>query len=195
MLSAKARQLLRCKYVQTAGLLQGDYGRHAHGSIVAIGLGSLTSATCAIFLYTVHLAGLGRRSLPALARALRAHLGWQTVAVIGFISSLVLFGMETGEQLAAARFDGAFSAFGDAPALGLGLIVSFSAAGTALLQALCGWLIEAHTRIVSLISLLFVDRAAAGPLRARFKGELLAAVHYACDASQANGKRAPPVFR
>ncbi len=182
-------------YAQAAGLLQGDYDRHAHGSIVAIGLGSLTAAMCAIFLYTVHLAGLGTRSLPSLARDLRAHLGWQTVAVIGLLASLLLFGMETGEQLAADRFDGALSAFGDAPALGLGLIILFSTAGNALLRALCDWLVDAHTHIVSLISFLFTDRTGAGPLRARFKGELLAAVHYACDASQANGKRAPPLFR
>ena len=105
------------------------------------------------------------------------------------------FGMETGEQLAAGRFDGALSAFGDVPALGLGLIVLFSMAGNALLRALCDRLIDAHAHIVSLISFLFTDRTAAGPLRARFKGELLAAVGCACDASQANGKRAPPVFR
>ncbi len=182
-------------YAQTAGLLQGDYDRHAHGSIVAIGLGGLTAAMCAIFLYTVHLAGLGKRSLPSLARALRVHLGWQTVAVIGLLASLLLFGMETGEQLAAGRFDGALSAFGEVPALGLGLVVLFSAAGNVLLRALCDWLIDTHTHIVSLISFLFTDRTAAQPLQSRFKRELLAAVLYACDASQANGKRAPPAFR
>jgi hypothetical protein len=152
------------------------------------------AAMSAILLYIVHLAGLGTRSLPSLARALRAHCGWQTVTVIGLIASLLLFGMETGEQLAAGRIDGALSAFGDIPALGFGLIALFSAAGTALLRALCDWLIDAHTRIVSLISFLLTDRTSAGPLRARFKGELLAAVRYVCDASQANGKRAPPAF-
>jgi hypothetical protein len=182
-------------YAQAGGLLHGDYGRHAHGSIVSIGLGSLLAAMCAIFLYAVHLAGLGTRSLPSLARAFRARLGWQTVTVIGLVASLLLFGMETGEQLAAGRFDGSLSAFGDIPVLGFGLIALFSAAGTALLRAVCNWLMDAHTRIVSLISFLFTDRTAAGPLRARFNGELLAAVRYVCDASQANGKRAPPAFR
>jgi hypothetical protein len=182
-------------YAQAAGLVQGDYSHHAHGSLAPIGLGSLTAATCAIFLYTVHLAGLGTGSLPSLARVLRAHLGWQTVAIIGLLAMLLLFGMETGEQLAAGHLDGALSAFGGVPALGLGLIVLFSAAGNTLLRALYDWLIDAHTHIVSLISFLFSDRTAAGPPQARFRGELLAAVRYACDASQANGERAPPVFR
>jgi hypothetical protein len=182
-------------YGQAAGLLHGDYGLHAHGSIDAIGLGSLAAAMWAIFLYAVHLAGLGARSLPSLARAFRAHLGWRTVAVIGLTASLLLFGMETGEQLAAGRFDGALSAFGDIPALGFGLIVLFSAAGAALLRALCDWLIDAHTQIVSLISFLLPNHTAPGLLRARFKGELLASVRYACDASQVNGERAPPAFR
>ena len=181
-------------YAQASGLLHGDYGYHTHGSLVPVGLGSLAAAMCATFLYAVHLAGLGTRSLPSLARALRAHLGWQTVTVIALIAALLLFGMETGEQLAGGRFDGALSAFGDIPALGLVLIILLSAAGNALLRALCDWLIHAHTRIVSLISFLLADRTAAGPLQARFNGELLAAIRYACDASQANGKRAPPVF-
>ena len=182
-------------YAQQAGLLHGDYGGHAHGSLVSIFLGSLMAAMCAVFLYVVHLVGLGTRSLPLLARALRARLGWQTVTVIGLTASLLLFGMEAGEQLAAGRFDGALSAFGDIPALGFGLIALFSAAGAALLRALCGWLIDAHTRIVSVISFLLTDKTGPRPLRARFNSELLASVGYACDVSQANGKRAPPVFR
>lgn len=181
-------------YAQAGGLLRGDYGHHTHASLVPIGLGSLTAAMSAMFLYAVHLAGLGTRSLPSLARALRAHLGWQTVTVLALIAALLLFGMEAGEQLAAGRLDGALSAFGDTPALGLALIVLFSAVGNALLRALCDRLIDAHTRIISLISFLLTDRTAAGPLQARFNGELLAAIRYACDASQANGTRAPPVF-
>lgn len=182
-------------YAQAGGLLHGDYGRHAHGSLVSIGLSSLMAAMCAISLYLVHLVGLGTRSLPSLARALRARLGWQTVTVIGLTASLLLFGMEAGEQLAAGRFDGALSAFGGIPALGFGLIALFSAAGAALLRALCDWLINAHAHIVSLISFLLPDHTAPGLLRARFKGELVGSVRYACDVSQANGKRAPPVFR
>jgi hypothetical protein len=182
-------------YAQAGGLLHGDYGNHAHGSLVAIGLGSLMAAMCAIFLYLVHLASLGTRSLPSVARTLRAHLGWRTRSIIVLIASLLLFGMEAGEQLAAGRFDGALSAFGDIPVLGLGLIVLFSAAGSALLRALCDWLIDAHACIVSLISFLLRDRTAAGPLRTRFNGELLASIRYACDASPANGERAPPAFR
>ncbi len=182
-------------YAQFAGVLGGDYSSHAHGSLVSIVIGGLTAAACAILLYVLHLAGLGTRSLPSLARTLRARLGWQTVIVIGLIAALLLIGMETVEQLAAGRFDGGLSAFSDAPALGLALVVVLSAAGTALLRALCGWLIDAHTRIVLIIRLLLRDRADARPLGGRFQGELLAAVGYACDASQANGKRAPPAFR
>lgn len=181
-------------WAQAGGLLHGDYSQHAHGSLVLIGLGSLAAAMCAIFLYAVHLAGLGTRSLPSLARALRAHLGWQTVSLIALIAAVLLVGMETGEQLAGGRFDGALSAFGDTPALGLGSIVLLSAAGNALLRALCDWLIHAHTSIVSLISFLLSARIAPAPLHARFNGEFLAAIRYACDASQANGKRAPPGF-
>jgi hypothetical protein len=183
-------------YAQAFGLLQGDYGRHAHGSIVAIGLGSLTAAMCAIFLYIVHLASLSMRSLPSLARALRAQLGWRTVATVGVAASFLLVGMETGEQLAAGHFDGLLSAFGNVPALGFGLVVLFSAVGNALLRAFCNWLIRAHAQIVSLISfLLLKDRStAAGPLRARFNGGLFEAVSYAYDTSQVHGKRAPPPF-
>ena len=137
------------------------------------------------------------RSLPSLARALRAQLGWQTVAVIGVAASILLVGMETGEQFAAGRFDGLLSAFGNVPALGFGLIVLFSAVANALLQAVCDWLIGAHAHIVSFISFLLLrDRSTvAGPLRARFNGGLLGAISYAYDAAQAHGKRAPPVFR
>ena len=182
---------------QASGLLQGDYDRHAHGSVVAIGLGSLTAAICAIFLYVVHLAGLSGRSLPSLARVLRAQLGWQTAAMIGVAASLLLAGMETGEQLAAGHLDGPLSAFGNVPALAFALIVLFSVAGNAVLQALCKWLIGAHAHIVSLVSFLLLrDRGKfAGPPRARFNSGLRVSVSYAYDASQAHGKRAPPTFR
>jgi hypothetical protein len=187
--------LLGC--AQTSGLLQGDYGRHAHGSVAATALASLTAAMCAIFLYVVHLAGLRGRSLPSLARALRAQLGWRTVAIIGVAAALLLAGMETGEQLAAGRLDGPLSAFGNVPALGFGLIVLFSAAGNAVLRALCNWLIGVHAHIVSFVSFLLLrDRGEpAGPLRAPFSCGLRVSVSYAYAASQAHGKRAPPTFR
>ena len=140
---------------QFAGLLRGDYGSHTHASLVPVALGSLTAAICAISLYAAYLANLDKRSLPSLARALRAKLGWQVTVAISLAASVLLFGMEASEQLAAGRLDGLLSAFGAVPAYGLGLIVFFSVAGNAILRALCTRLIAAHTRMVSLMHFFY----------------------------------------
>lgn len=183
------------EYAQSVGLLHGDYGSHTHASLVPVALGSLTAAVCAISLYAAYLANLDKRSLPSLARALRAKLGWQVTVAISLAASVLLFGMEASEQLAAGRLDGLLSAFGAVPAYGLGLIVFFSAAGNAILRALCTRLIAAHTRMVSLVAFFLQDRTAdPGPLCALFRGELPSALCCACDASRAHGKRGPPVF-
>ncbi|MGC2634129.1 MAG: hypothetical protein WA215_07950 [Candidatus Cybelea sp.] len=183
------------EYAQFVGLLHGDYGSHTHASLVPVTLGSLTAALCAISLYAAYLANLDKRSLPSLARALRAKLGWQVTVAISVAASVLLFGMEASEQLAAGRLDGLLSAFGAVPAYGLGLIVIFSAAGNAILRALCTRLIAAHTRMISLIAFLLQDRTAGPePLCALLRGELPSALCCACDASRVHGKRGPPVF-
>jgi transposase len=183
-------------WAQSAGLLRGDYGEHLHGFVTPIALAGLTAGAAALFLYGVHLVDLDTCSVPLLARAFRARLGWQAVGVTALCASLALVGMETGEQLAARHFDGFSSAFSGAPAVGLGLILLFSAAASAALRALCAWLADAHTRIV--FAIMFLRRhcgkdtapALAGSWRAS-----LAAVCYVCDASHVYGKRAPPVPR
>jgi hypothetical protein len=180
---------------QSASLLGGDYRSHDHGALAPVGLASATVAVLAIVLYVVHLSGLDSRSLPSLARALRARIGWRTVTLCAVCACLVLVGMETAEQFAAGHFDGFSSAFGGVPAVGLGLIVLFSAVGNALLSALCDWLAGAHTRIV--IALAFLRRlrdAAAVPAAASFKRANLTTFHYTCDAPQVHGKRGPPSF-
>jgi hypothetical protein len=180
---------------QSVSLLGGDYGSHAHGALVPVGLTSVTVAVLAILLYVVHLSGLDSHSLPLLARALRARIGWRTVALCAVCACLVLVGMETAEQFAAGRFDGFSSAFGGVPAIGLGLIVLFSTAGNALLSALCDWLAGAHNRIVvALAFLLRLRDTAAPPTSGRSKRAKLTSFRYACDVSQVHGKRGPPSF-
>jgi hypothetical protein len=183
-------------WAQSARLLRGDYGEHLHGFVAPIAFAGLTAAAAALFMYVLHLAGLDTRSLPLFARAFRARLGWQAVGVTALVASLALIGMESGEQLAAGHFDGFASAFSGAPAVGLGLILLFSAATNAALRALCAWLADAHARIVFAIMFLrrFRDETAA-PALARSRRDSLAAICYVCDASHAYGKRAPPVPR
>jgi hypothetical protein len=180
---------------QSAGLLSGDYSSHNHQGLVPLALAGLTVTLSAIFLYAVHLADVGPSSLPSLARELGRRIGWQSVALTSLAACLVLAGIETGEQLAAGRFDGLFSAFGSSPIVGLGLILLFSAIGNALLQAVCKWLAGAHARIVLAIAYLLSPRAVS-PNRccSRSKRVAFTVFRYACDIPQALGKRGPPIL-
>jgi hypothetical protein len=180
---------------QSAGLLGGDYSSHNHQGLFPVALAGVTVALGAIFLYVVHLAGAGGSSLPSLARELGRQIGWRSVALTALAACLVLAGMEAGEQLAAGRFDGLFSAFGSSPIAGLGLILLLSAAGNALLQNVCRWLAGAHAQIVLAIAYLLSRREiGANPCRARSKRVALTVFRYACDIPQALGKRGPPIL-
>ena len=179
---------------QSAGLLGGDYGSHRHAGIVPLGLAGLTTALSAALLYITHLAGAGR-SLPSLARGLRAKIGWRSVAVTALIACLVLGGVETAEQLAAGRFDGLYSAFGGSPIIGLVLVVALSVAGNLWLRLACNWLAGAHSRIVLALAYLLDRRGhGAGLCPTRPQRVALNAFHYICDIPQALGKRGPPLF-
>jgi hypothetical protein len=180
---------------QSAGLLGGDYGSHPHPVLFPLGLAAVTALLSAIFLYVVHLASTDLRSLPSLARAYRARLAWRSVALTAFGAALVLVAMETAEQVAVGRFDGLFSAFGSSPGIGLALVLLLSAAGIALLRALCEWLAGAHARIVLAIAYLLRRQDTRALLAfERSKCALRAAVRNVCDAPQALGKRAPPIL-
>ena len=180
---------------QSAGLLGGDYSSHRHQGLFPLGLAGLTVALSAIFLYAIHLAGAGPSSLPSLARELGRQLGWRSVALTALAACLVLAGMETGEQLAAGRFDGLFSGFGSSPIVGLALILLFSAVGNALLGAICKWLAGAHARIALAIAYLLSRRGeSANTGCARSKRVALTVFRYACDVPQALGKRGPPIL-
>jgi hypothetical protein len=180
---------------QSVGLPGGDYASHPHQALFPLGLASLTAGLSAIFLYAVHLAGAGFPSLPSLARSLRTRIGWQSFVAIALGAGLVLVGMESAEQLAAGRYDGLLSAFGGSPGIGLGLILLFSAAGNALLRALCNWFAGAHARITHVLSYLFRRRGGdASPARERSRRTTLPVFRYACDAPQALGKRGPPIL-
>jgi hypothetical protein len=179
---------------QSAPLLGGDYHRHAHGAVFPVGFAGLTAALGAILMYGIHLASLDSRSLPSLARAFRARIGWQTIFLTALAASLVLVGMETAEQFVAGQFDGVSSAFSGVPEIGLALLVLFSAIGNALLRALCDCLAQSHARIVLAVAFLLCSRNAHSVLPSRVsKRKLLTTFRYACDAPQAYGKRGPPL--
>jgi hypothetical protein len=180
---------------QSARLLGGDYGDHAHGAVIPVAIAAVTGALLASLLYAVHLIGEGPISLPSLAQEFRAKLGWRTIPLSAIAACLVLIGMETAEQLAAGHFDGLASAFGSAPAIALALIVLFSAAANALLSVLCTWLVGAHTRIVSGLAFLLRPRdTTAAPSSRRCKRAALATFHSARDGAHVHGTRAPPSF-
>jgi hypothetical protein len=178
---------------QSAALLGGDYGRHSHGALIPIALAAATAAILAALLYGVHLIGEGPNSLPLLARAFQARVGWRTIALSSIAACLLLAAMETAEQLAAGRYDGFASAFGSLPAATLGIIVLFNAAGNTLLRELCAWLAGTHTKIVSALAVLLRrgHKSAAGSAR-RCNRAAFVAFRYACDILQVHGTRAPP---
>lgn len=180
---------------QSVALLGGDYGRHAHSALLPLGLAAVTAGVLAVCLYAVHLIGEDVNSLPALARHFQARIGWRTTAASASAACLILVGMETAEQFAAGHFDGFASALGGVPALGLGLIVLFAAAGNVASSALCKWLATAHTRIVLALAFFLRLGAKASTLSSRRCRRTAAiALRYSCDVSQIHGTRAPPSF-
>jgi hypothetical protein len=177
---------------QSSGLIPGDYGQHMHGLLAPLSLAGLIAGLAAFVLYGSHLAGLDAHSLPPLASTLRERLGWQTVALTSVAACLLLFGMESAEQLAAHHFDGFLSAFSGVPAFGLGLIALFSLAANAVMRAVCTWLVEAHTRIV--LAIAFLLRRCTTPVAcaAHLRQPCLATLRCASVSSRVYGKRAPP---
>jgi hypothetical protein len=178
---------------QSGMLLGGDYARHAHCSVLPIASAAVTTGALALCLYAVHLIGEDVNSLPALARQFQKLIGWRTIALIALSACLILVGMETAEQFAVGHFDGFSSALGGLPAVGLGIVVLFAAAGNVVLSALCRWLAGAHTRIVVALAFLLGFRDSASALSSRRCKRLAAiAVCYVRDFSQVHGTRAPP---
>ena len=183
------------EWTQAIGVLPGDYGRHAHGLLAPVALGALTIGAAALFLYAAHLAGLGTRSLPSLARQFHASLDWRAATTIAAGAALLLVAMESSEQLACGRFDGFLSAFSGVPAAGIGLIAALSAATVCALRAFCRWLACAHATLVFAIQFLrrvHPIAAATGRIRSWLKPVLS---RYAVDAAHAFGMRAPPFSR
>ena len=183
--------------LQAAGLLQGDYGSHAHGSVLPVTLCAVTAISLASLCYVLHLAGLERGALPHVARALRARVGWQTVLGVAAIAVLCLAGMETAEQFAAGHFDGLASAFSSSPVIGLVAVAALAIVVNGLAGSVCGWLAGAHERIVRLLA--YALRTLFAPSARPASSYALAAVANsdACRPylSRVHGRRGPPVPR
>jgi len=178
---------------QSVGLLAGDYNRHGHGTVFSVGLTAAIGGLCGILLYLAHLAELDETSVPSLARALRGRIGWRTVFASAFGACLVLFAMESAEQLTAGRFDGMTSAFSAAPIVGLGLVLVISSVCNALASIVCTWLANAHRRLVRVVAFLLRAPCEGGPATGlASKHAALATFDYTFDVSHTHGKRAPP---
>jgi len=183
------------EFGQRSGVLRGDYDSHAHGMVFPVLLGAAAAGISALALYVLHLAGAQPGAIPSIARRSAAHFGWQSATVAAVAAALLLVGMETAEQLAAGRFDGIASAFGNVPVVTLALIACFSFAATAGLRACCRWIAAAHVHIVVAIAALLRADDASARIILRSPRPRVAQGAYDCGASRIYGRRGPPILR
>jgi hypothetical protein len=178
---------------QSLGVLGGDYGAHAHATVLPVGLAGFTLALCAAFSYIVHIASAGRRSLPSLARAFRRCIDWRKTVLLSVSAASLLAAMESAEQALGGHFDGPGAAFGATPVAGFAVVLVASAVAVALARSVCDWLASAHSRIAMVVACLLRPMYSfALPAAWRTKRHALTTVDYVWDTSLAHGKRGPP---
>jgi hypothetical protein len=137
-------------WLQTIAVLTGNYPKHAHGLVPTAILGAVCAAVAAVILYIVGIVYTAKPWLPSLARSLQRVAKWKLLATIIATASFILVAMELLEQVAANRYDGVMSAFGDQWLFGLLALVACAACMMLLGRACCALLVKAHKRVLRL---------------------------------------------